>query len=187
MPSSRPSALLPTTMADRQSEKAFDLWRASVDQHDRFMLGVAMALVAYLGQHLSVASLGMNPATLEALSLLPLGGAVVTGILRVRYGATSLGAQHLRLMALERAGSLRAALDEGTGGPLLERTSGRVLDVATATREAEQWEAAETRAQTQVNRWTKRTEVAYSIRDWLLGIGVVAYVAAKAWGALAAG
>lgn len=173
-------------MSERRSLKMWELWRESAEKLDYFVLGTAAALTAYLGQRLGTAPMGANPPTLELASLLLFSGAVVLGLERLRAGVALLGAQHLSLEQQERAGSLKTALLKGGGQPLIEQVSGRTYTVAEASSVISHCEEMHSLAQLQVERWRRRTERAYGMRDWSLALGVVAYAAAKVLAALLA-
>ena len=172
-------------MTDDRSLKAWEHWRDSAEKFDYYVLGILTALVAYIGQHLPPATIGRNAATLELLGFVVLGLSVVAGIARVRAGIASLIAQGNQLQASGIAGAMRTEMIKKPGTGVLEALSGRTYTHSEAMRKVATEDSKASAAQLQVERWKVSAERAYKWRDNLAIAGVLSYVTAKAWAALA--
>jgi hypothetical protein len=170
-------------MADERELKAWEHWRESSEKLDYFILGTSSALTAYFGQHLPSVSLGLNAASLELISLTLLGLSVVAGVERLRASVAGLGAQGFLLEANGIAGSMRALVTAKPGTGLIDAVSGRTFTPDETSRTIAINEKRAASAQKQWLRWKRRGELAYKARDYLLILGIVAYVAAKIWAA----
>jgi hypothetical protein len=169
-------------VSDDRSLIAWQHWRQSAEKVDYFVLGIASALTAYLGQHLSFSKLGANPATAELLSLVLLGGSVVAGLDRLRSSVSALNSDGHALQAQERVEAMKDLLAKGKG-TTTDRETGRTFTLADAEAEVQRAEQLRDFFRKQNQKWTRRCERAYNWRDRLLVVGVVVYVAAKVWAA----
>jgi len=170
-------------MSDPRSVKLWEHWRESSEKLDYFVLGISAALTAYLGQNLTVRSLGFDPATAELVSLMCLALSVLAGLDRLRSAVANLAAQTALLEEQERTGALETVLKKGGGRTVIDEVSGATCSVELAQARVNKGEAAIASLTGQVFKWRRRSERAYNWRDWLLAVGVILFAVAKVWAA----
>jgi hypothetical protein len=161
-------------MTDR-SLLAWERWRDNAEKFDYHMLGVAAALVAYIGQHLTPVRVGLNPASFELLSCLTLTASAVMGILRLRATTSFSLAETVAHDAQEKAGSLKTILLTPRPGPLVDTDSGTVYSREQARELAGVQAAKHASAQREITRWKERSERYYLWRDHTLIAGIICF------------
>lgn len=175
------SFVLKSVMSDDKAVKAWEYWRESAEKLDYFLLGVAAALTAYIGQHPPAGPFGVNAAALEVSSVVLFALSSVAGVDRLRATVVGLAAQQVMLDASGSSGQLRTLLTTGRGTTMIDTRTGRTYSAAQAVAKIEHEDKRHAAAQKEWERWKRRGERAYKARDWLLIAGVLAYAAAKAW------
>jgi len=164
-------------MSTDRSDKVFEAARDAQIKFDYFMLGIVGALCAFIGQSFQAARIGINPSTLELMSLLMLFGAAIFGFLRIESMNLTmrLNAQHLRMQ--EERGMLVAS----KGNPGFNRSTGETLSPEKI--------AAKVAALTEVIPISKeqlanaqgRTLKYYKLRNLLLISGFLSLLGARVW------
>ena len=142
-------------------------------------MGVSAALTTYLGQHLAKPSIGVNGPTLELLTLGLWAFATAAGVDRVRATVAGLSAQSVHIEESERAGTLKTMLLTGGGKGAIDALSGRTFTPSEAQSAIQRSEARAASAQKQYDKWKRRSEFAYNLRDVLLILGVGSFLVAK--------
>ena len=173
-------------MPDDRSLVAWEHWHQSSEKLDYFILGISAALTAYVGQHLALAPLGVNPSTAQLLSLLLFAASVLAGLQRLRAVVTALSIEKTRLLAYQRAGQLKTLLLNPKSSVLVDSSSGQTYTLEQARAEAERSEKEYADVQKKSDQWSGRADRAYNLRDWFLTAGVVVYAASKVWLAIVA-
>jgi hypothetical protein len=145
------------------------------------LLGISTALTAYLGQHLTVAPLGLNAPSLEMLALLGFALSTLAGVMRARCLVAQLGAETLKAEAGQHAVWIKTALIKPESDRLVDATRGIVLTIPQAVAEVARLEDREQQAREHDKKWSARAERWYVARDAALASGVVLYFGAKLW------
>lgn len=102
-------------MTTKRSDGLYESWRLSTEKFDYFILAVLGALCAYISQNYSPEKIGVNPGTIEFLSLLILVLSVILGFRRIEQTNQSLRLNHQLLHSYERRGNLSEVIEKGTG------------------------------------------------------------------------
>lgn len=140
-------------MADR----AMDIHKISADaalKFDHFVLGMLVAVCAYLAQSTEFGVLGWNAYTLQLLSMLFLATSAFCGFKRIEWLNTA------------------------------HRINGVYLDRKTELRESEQQTQSQVEKELkaitdEMKSIRKKTKYYYRVRNWMMMIGFTSYLAAK--------
>lgn len=148
-----------------QSNILFQHTREGAQRFEYFLLGISLALCAYVGQTVRPEKLGFSPYTLEVVSVVILIGSIVTGFKRIEamiatsslnHDVVDLQARRARLVKRE------PSLDERTGAVLNEFQMDYAISEMTRVLPGRQ--EALLAAVTKARRY-------YRLRNWLLAIG----------------
>jgi hypothetical protein len=163
-------------MPTDRSDAAYEYWRESSEKFDYFVTGLTGALAAYIGQTLLPVRLGINPQTLELISLGCLVASVLFGFIRIEKNVTILRVQSQRLYAEEARGSLTEAAQNG---PALNAATGEIVSTAELRRRATERSATIELAESTLTKLSESSARFYSLRDSLLFVGFLLLVIAK--------
>ncbi|QNE01255.1 hypothetical protein H6S61_02290 [Vibrio vulnificus] len=100
-------------MADRSIE-VFKEMSVSMQKFDYFVLGISIALFAYLGKDYSPVGLGINVGTVELIALTALFISIVFGYFRLKCDLTIKSLNFSVLSLGEKRGALTEALQTST-------------------------------------------------------------------------
>lgn len=114
-------------MSTERSDQILTTWHTSTEKFDYFVLGVVGALCAFIGQGYRPVKLGLNPGTLELVSLLILVLAVVEGFRRIEQTLLVTSINHQRLHAYEVKGGLVSKMLQG-GDMLINEATGQIFN-----------------------------------------------------------
>lgn len=149
--------------------KAWEHWRDASDKQDYYVLGMSVALTAYLGEHLVVGVVGFNAPTIQLASILFFATSVISGLLRIRKGVNVLAGSAVIIEQEGRVEALRSSLHDGVGPSDIGR-----LETTLASLRADRDGHART---------GKR---AFIWRDVCLAVGIAVFATAKVWAAVVA-
>ena len=111
-------------MSDEQrSVTVFEYYRASEERFEYFLLGVSLALCAYVGQTIKPEKIGVTPYTLEVVSLVLLVCSVIIGFKRAEQVVLINLLNH---QILHQRETRRAFFLGFKGEPLQELGTGKV-------------------------------------------------------------
>ena len=166
-------------MTTERSDKLFEAAREAQVKFDYFVLGVVGALCAYIVQAFHPARLGLNPSTVELLSLLLFAGAAITGFRRIESvnSLMRINSQYLRMQ--EERGSLTPTL----GSPVLNHSTGDVYSPDQVAARVEALGDVIPKALADMERVGKTTLRMYKWRNWLLLSGFLVLLASRVWSA----
>ena len=163
-------------MTTERSDKVYDNWRQGAEKFDYFVLGLTGALCAYISQTYTPEKLGINPGTLELLSLALLVSAAIAGFKRVETIIEITRLNHWMLRTNEERGAL---ISKSRSQPMLNESTGDILSpqmvqqhVNALTRSIPSFDLQIKNAQLSALRW-------YRIRNVLILAGFVVLVSAK--------
>src|SRR5436309_8742881 len=100
-------------MSEKRSLIAFEHYRAGEQRFEYFIAGVSTALCAYVGQTLQPQKFGLNPYTLEVLSVGLVVASIVLSFKRIQSGIFLNQLNHDRLHMAEVRGELVLASVKG--------------------------------------------------------------------------
>ena len=166
-------------MTTERSDKLYEASMGAQQKFDYFVLGIVGALCAFVGESFKPTPLGLNPSTLEFLSLLMLVSSAVAGFLRIQ-GTNQLmrmNSHYLRMQ--EEKGAMTSVL----GSPIINRGTGEIFSadqVAAKVSALEEVVPTAREALDKVGRATLRT---YNARNWLLLFGFLLLLLSKVWDA----
>ena len=163
-------------MTTERSDKVYDNWRQGAEKFDYFVLGLTGALCAYISQTYTPEKLGLNPGTLELLSLALLVFAAIAGFKRVETIIEITRLNHWSLRANEERGAL---ISKSRSQPLLNESTGDILSpqmvqqhVNALTHSIASFDPQIKNAQSSALLW-------YRIRNLLILVGFAVLVSAK--------
>jgi len=163
-------------MTTERSDKVYDNWRQGAEKFDYFVLGVTGALCAYISQTYTPEKLGLNPGTLELLSLVLLVCAAAAGFKRVETVIEITRLNHWVLRANEERGEL---ISKSRSQPILNKLTGDILSpqevqqhLNALARSIPSFDLQVKNAQSSALHW-------YRIRNSLILVGFVVLVSAK--------
>jgi hypothetical protein len=162
------------SMSTERSDRLYFSWRDAQDKFDYFVAGVSFALVAYLVPQLDAEHSAISSAAwIETAALASLLFGAYAGLKRLEATVTALGVNYDRLRAQESAGALSAAAISGS--MVINRSTGEVMSSVSAfQRAASRFSAAES-VNPQLDRWARKAERWYKLRNWgvMLGLGLL--------------
>lgn len=163
-------------MADRSVE-LFKEMSVSMQKFDYFVLGISIALFAYLGKDFKPVQFGLNVGTFELLALTSLFISIVFGYLRIKCDLTikSLNFNTLSL------GEMRGALTEAllTPGPKYNAETGDVIDRNKAVIEIEMFKEIIDKNRSILKSKQDSSVLLSTCRDISLGIGFFSILLTK--------
>lgn len=166
-------------MATERSDKLYFELRKSEQQLDYYLIGIAAALTAYLGQHLEPTQFGLNPATLMLGAVTCFCGAVLAGIARLKNHLAVLNANRQQLYHHEAAGHHTGVAMSATGG--FNSETGAILrpEESAVIAPLHQAKAASWRATTE--KLANSSDGSAKLRDGLLYIGFALLLVGTVW------
>ena len=139
--------------------EAADRYLKAAEKFDYFMAGAAGALCAYVAQHYEPTRLGINPSTLELVSLLILVASAVAAFKRLE--------EHT--VVADTAAQLAMYANVAVSGDDQKISRAEAI-IGTAS------------AGTKQRRAARRAELAYAWRNRLMLAGFLTLLAARVWG-----
>ena len=164
-------------MTHERSDRAWEAYLRASDKFDYFVLGIAGALTAYLGERLNLSPLGWNSSTIQLASVVSLGASMYAGFRRIEWGVVAVGANHRQLHHGEAAGALVDIAQQSDA--LLNIATGDILPRGEALLRAQQHKLDANAMKQPIDRAVVRAERAYRWRNLLLFLGILLLVAAK--------
>ena len=161
-------------MPEKRSIIAFEYYREGEQRFEYFITGISMALCAYVGQTLQAQKFGLNPYTLEVLSLALVVTSIIFGFKRIEVGISLKSLNHQML----HLGEVRGVLVSNPQG-FINQLSGEVLTpdeikkrIATINKDLPNIEKDMKSAQDKILKY-------YRCRNWLLLCGFIGLFASK--------
>jgi hypothetical protein len=166
-------------MTTERSDKLFEAGRDAQIKFDYFVLGIVGALCAFVGQSFTPTPLGINPSSLELMSLLLLVASVVGGFRRIEstISLMHLNRQYLRL--LEEKG----ALVSNAESPIINRATGEIFSAEEVAARVAILEEFLPDAKVKMEDLSDSASRSYSIRNWLLLVGFLCLLLSRVWAA----
>lgn len=171
-------------MSHERSDKLHFAWQEAAQRFDYFLAGVSAALVAYVGQSLTVQAFGWNGPTIEVGAVVCFCGAFYAGAKRIEamnYSQLTSIEQHYHI---ESASSKEKAAGESDF--LKDLVSGQVYLPDGLIDEAKEHRAIAAKSATkgqEAQKWGLRF---YKWRNWLLLAGFSLLAAARVLAAVQA-
>lgn len=164
---------------EKYSTQALELADQAEQKFDYFMTGLSAAIVGYIAPKLQPNALGLNPQTLELVSMLLFVGAVFAGFKRIEATIQLRRAVGLRHQSTEFASEIQDAL----------RGEGQVVSVrdntATPPEQLRRHQAEFVRRADEQVRESKQLERVrlrwYSARYCAMVVGFLALLGANVW------
>jgi hypothetical protein len=119
-------------MPTDRSDQVYFRYLATAEKFDYFVLGIAVALVGYLGADLEVSKLGLSTSGLEAIAAGLFLVASISGFMRLEANISLLKVMHRRLYSEESVGALADAASSGKR--VLNTSTGVALNPMEAAR-----------------------------------------------------
>jgi len=151
---------------EKRSLLAYEHYRESEQRFEYFILGLSVALVAYVAQSAKPERLGLSPYTLTLLSVLLIVASIIFGFTRIALMILAKRLNHDILHLGEKRGQLVPA----RGTSVLNRDSGEQLTPKQIEQELNEMVVARMRRY-------------YPWRNWLLLAGFLGLLLAKVLGA----
>ena len=156
---------------------AYNYWRESTQRFDYFVTGLIGAGVAYIAQSYVPQKLGLNPSTLELLSLLILLSSFLCAFKRIEAIAESFKWMSHRLNATETFAGITEAQSKF---PLFQDVkSGQVYNAVTAEQEKQKKRMAGEKAGMMIDKFVKQSVTMYQWRNRLLFGGFILLLTSK--------
>jgi len=166
-------------MSEERSILVYDQYRKAEEKFDYFVIGVAAALFAYVGQHLQAERLGANSYTIQVASMLFLIASVAAGFQRIQKGVTAIRTSHLMLEDQTMIARFRAATTASATTITRNELTGEVLDHAKMAREIERLQESVRMHKRVLDMFSNRLSTFYKIRNITLYIGFLGLLVAK--------
>ena len=158
---------------------AYEHYRESEQRFEYFILGLSVALVAYVAQTTKPQRLGLSPYTIELFSILLIVASIIFGFMRVALMILAKRINHEILHFGEKRGQLIPA----RGTSVLNRDSGEQLTAHEIEQELNEIEIMLPARQKQFDKVAAKSLRYYRWRNWLLFIGFLGLLLAKVLGA----
>ena len=163
-------------MSEKRSIIAFEYYREGEQRFEYFITGISTALCAYVGQTLQAQKFGLNPYTLEVLSLALVVTSIIFGFKRIEVGISLKSLNHQML----HLGELRGVLVSNPNPQgFINQESGEVLTpaeikkrIATINKDLPNIEKNIKTAQDKILKY-------YRCRNWLLLCGFIGLFVSK--------
>lgn len=169
-----------TVMSDEKySTRALELADEAEQRFDYFITGLSAAIVGYIAPKLQPNALGLNPQTLELVSMLFVVGAVFAGFKRIEATSKLRRAVGLKHQSTEFAGEIQDAL-RGEGQVVSVRDNTATPSEQLRRHQAEFVRIADKRIKEsqQLERMRSRW---YSARYLAMVVGLLTLLAANVW------
>lgn len=164
-------------MAEERSLIAVERAHQGSQRFDYFVLGVSIALCAYIGQTISPQKLGWSPNSLEVASVIFLIISAFCGFKRIEARIRMDELNHEILDAYEKRGRL---VSHGvTGRPFINQSTGDVLGPSELQEKKADIEKALPRFHADLAKVHERSENLYRWRNRLLAVGFIGLFLAK--------
>ena len=165
-----------------KSSMLFEAYRDVSQRFDYFIIALAGALFAYVGQSWQPTPLPLSSGTFELAAVLLFATSVAAGLIHRQYVVTLLKQNHLLLEAEEQHAQLMSgslgqgtvhvatgeALSPGQARDLMETLSKQLLELRKA-----------------LGKLVSHASVAYIVRNWALVLGFLTLVISKVLAAYA--
>ena|SRR5437870_3072905 len=164
-------------MSEKRSLIVFEHYREGEQRFEYFITGVSTALCAYVGQTLQPQKFGLNPYTLEVLSVGLIVASIVLSFIRIQRGIFLHQLNHDRLHMAEVRGEL--VLSSLEGRPFINKLTGDVITPVHAQEQITHIEQALPIREKQIKRVQATVLKLYRWRNWLLLCGFVGLFVSK--------
>jgi hypothetical protein len=162
-------------MSEKRSIIAFEHYREGEQRFEYFIAGVSTALCAYVGQTLQPQRFGLNPYTLEVLSVGLIVASIILSFKRIENGIW-LG--HLNHTLLHM-GEIRGELGSAKGQPIINRETGDVITPAQSTQTVTDIDKSLPNVVKQIKCVQAKILKYYRWRNWLLLCGFLGLFVSK--------
>ncbi len=157
-------------------------WREAAQRFDYFVNGVAIALVAYVGQSFSTAPRAwFSAATFELLALGLLLAAVIAGLKRLEGFVVHIGLNYGKLTADEMVNLLAKGIQ--SGGIAIDPDTLSRVPIAQLKKDQADWTEHARAAAKRMQELGQNGLRLYNTRNWLLLVGFVVLIVARVAGA----
>lgn len=157
-------------------------WREAAQRFDYFVNGVAIALVAYVGQNFSTAPRALfSAATFELLALGLLLAAVIAGLKRLEGIVVHIGLNYGQLTAEEMVNLLAKGIQ--SGGIAIDPDTNNPVPIAKVEKDRDDWVKRAKTAAKKMQELGQRSIILYNTRNWLLLVGFVMLIGSRVYGA----
>ena len=170
---------LNTHMTTDRSDKVFEAARDAQLKFDYFILGLIGAIFAFIGQSFESDRIGLNPSTLELVSLLMLLVAAVCGFKRIESMNLTMRLNALNLRMQEE----RGMLSEGIGRSGINRATGEHISAEQISAKLEALNEVIPTSDEQIRKAQSTTLRNYKLRNRFLLAGFVTLLAARVFAA----
>jgi hypothetical protein len=166
-------------MANERSLIAVDRAHEGLRRFDYFVLAVAIALCAYVGQTISPEKLGWSAYTMEAISVVILVASAFCGFKRIEKQVRLDALNHEILDAHEKRGAIVAHETNSPGMPFINAGTGDVYSPEELKEKKDEIEADLSKFYTDAQTVHDTSETYRIWRNGLLGLGFVGLFLAK--------
>ncbi len=143
---------------------------------DYFFVGVAGALCAYIAQGYTPERFGLNPASIEVISVFTLLIACVFGFKRIEL---SIIISRINALLLESDDKRSALMTSFKGGALLNKSTGEVYTPESTLQLIEKYGNDKKSLLASLNKIQRKSSLAYNTRNWLLLMGLLFLLASR--------
>jgi hypothetical protein len=166
---------------EKYSTHALELADDAEQKFDYFMTGLSAAIVGYIAPKLQPNALGLNPQTLELVSMLLFVGAVFAGFKRIEAAIQLRRAVGLRHQSTEFAAEIQDALRGGGEGQVVSVRD----NTATPPEQLRRHQAEFVRRADERIKESQQLERVrmrwYSARSFAMVVGFLTLLAANLW------
>jgi hypothetical protein len=168
----------------KRSEQVFKELTSSDQKFEYFVLGLTVALFAYIGEKYVPQPLSLSQNTVELLALILLVTSILFGLKRMEMNITALAINYQKLHAGEKLASYKKGV---LSGQKQIKESGEIFDPEQALPEIKNIEENIIPSYAgMMAKIDKKSILFYKIRDWSLLLGFVCLISAKLIGAICA-
>ena len=162
-------------MSDKQS-MLFEAYRDASQRFDYFIIALAAALFAYVGQSWRPTPLALSSGTFELAAVLLFAASVAAGLMHRQYVVTSLKLNHGILEAEEQHAQL---LSGSLGQGMVHLATGEVLSPVQASELMETVAKHLPELRKTLGKLASHASLAYIVRNWALVLGFIVLVVSK--------
>lgn len=166
-------------MANERSLIAVGTAHEGLRRFDYFVLGVAIALCAYVGQTISPEKLGWSAYTMQAISVVILVASAFCGFRRIEKRVRLDELNHEILDAHEKRGAIVAHERNSPGMPFTNAGTGDVYSAEDLKKKKDEIEADLSKFYTDAQTVHDTSETYRVWRNSLLGLGFIGLFLAK--------
>ncbi|WP_154235666.1 hypothetical protein [Xanthomonas oryzae] len=166
-------------MGTERSDKVFEKWHTSSEKFDYFILGLLGALCAYIANKFSPSLIGLNPQTVEVVSLFAFLLSTFLGFKRIEYTITLTDLNHQLLRAKEEKGILKTQILNGNC--FVNTETGETHTPISAANKLEEIEINITSLYRKISAKSDKAQLSYLWRDRLILIGFMLLIGSKMW------